>query len=533
MYVIKAFHNIEGLDYDDLCDSLQYIVDNISCKVLNLSLGFDYIEDHTRLYSLIKQLHKKGVIIIAAFDNNGHMAFPAAYEEVIGVDVDHQNNTHDFSYIENGIVNIKFGYRHITTADQNEKKIIVQGTSFATAYITGLVLEYLNGSAPLSNTESVHLFLKNKSVSVLSPKETPSNFIAETNKIQRAIVFPFGKEIHAIAQFENLLSFKVDGYFDSRISLNRNKAISTICPHISNPNIIRSFEEINWDEKFDTVICGYCDEINRISHRDYLKEIITKCKAHNKKLYCFDNPYTYGTETSGLQLTFPHVDVSFFPYNRCGKLFPVNKPVLGIFGTSSKQGKYTLQLALRQYFLNDGYHVGQIASEPSGYLFGMDFVYPFGYNSAVYMRDIESVALINNQIEQMCMNNVDIVLVGSQSGTIVYDHNNLSNYLFGQYVYLSATRPDMIMLCINPFDELNYISKTISFIESTTEGSVIGIILFPMKISSSGKKNKLMSDEEIQLTMDVLKEKFKIPVFVNRDSDYPKIYDHIIKYCSG
>ena len=45
--------------------------------------------------------------------------------------------------------------------------------------------------------------------------------------------------------------------------------------------------------------------------------------------------------------------------------------MLAIVGTSPSQGKYNLQLALRRRFLNDGYEIGQIGTEPTAQLFGM------------------------------------------------------------------------------------------------------------------------------------------------------------------
>jgi hypothetical protein len=188
-------------------------------------------------------------------------------------------------------------------------------------------------------------------------------------------------------------------------------------------------------------------------------------------------------------------------------------------------------LALRHYFLNDDYKVGQISSEPSGYLFGMDFVYPFGYGSAIYLHSLESVAVLNDQIEMMCRKNVDIILAGSQSGTIPYDYNNLNNYLFGQYVFMTAIRPDAVLLCVNAFDDPNYIIRTKKFIESATEGSVIGLVLFPMMISVNGKKN-FMCEEEIDSVIKKLNEKVQLPVFVNREADYLKIYEHVISFFS-
>jgi hypothetical protein len=335
----------------------------------------------------------------------------------------------------------------------------------------------------------------------------------------------------ALAQFESMLPFKISGYYDARISFNKNKKISDITPHIHNSHIVQSFDEIVWEDDFDTVICGYCQEITRISRVDYFQEIISKCKQYNKKLYSFDNPKKYTNDTVGLEYFFPHVDQMMYPSNKSGKLYPVNKPVIGVFGTSSKQGKFTLQLALRHYFLNDDYKVGQISSEPSGYLFGMDFVYPFGYGSAIYLHSLESVAVLNDQIEMMCRKNVDIILAGSQSGTIPYDYNNLNNYLFVQYVFMTAIRPDAVLLCVNAFDDPNYIIRTKNFIESATEGSVIGLVLFPMMISVNGKK-KIMCDEEIDSVTKKLSEKVQLPVFVNREADYLKIYEHAISFFS-
>lgn len=47
-----------------------------------------------------------------------------------------------------------------------------------------------------------------------------------------------------------------------------------------------------------------------------------------------------------------------------------------------------------------------------------------------------------------------------------------------------GTLPDAVVLCVNPFDDRDYIRRTIQFIESATEGKVIALCLFPMELKS-------------------------------------------------
>lgn len=65
---------------------------------------------------------------------------------------------------------------------------------------------------------------------------------------------------------------------------------------------------------------------------------------------------------------FPHAGKNMMPKNRFGKLRKSSKPVVGIFGTSSSQGEFTLQVKLYHELSLQNYYVGFIATEPSGYL---------------------------------------------------------------------------------------------------------------------------------------------------------------------
>ncbi len=234
---------------------------------------------------------------------------------------------------------------------------------------------------------------------------------------------------------------------------------------------------------------------------------------------------------------YPSVDDTNLPPNYFGKLFRISKPVLGIFGTSSKQGKFTLQMKLRKLFQNDGYKVGQIGTEPSALLYGMDFVYPMGYNSSVKLKEYDAVRYLNSCINQLCIDEKDIIIVGSQSGTVNYDVGNIEQFNIAQYIFLMGTQPEAVGLCINPYDEIEYINRTISFIESGVCCVVLGVVVFPMNIKDTWKgiygiKEKITDDEFYDLKHRIEKEIGKCVYNLGDEADIERLYHSILDFFS-
>lgn len=56
------------------------------------------------------------------------------------------------------------------------------------------------------------------------------------------------------------------------------------------------------------------------------------------------------------------------------------------------------------------------------------------------------------------------------------------NSVCRQFSYLLGTQPDVVVLCINPFDDLDYIMRTKLFIEASVDCKVIAFVMFPMDI---------------------------------------------------
>ena len=97
----------------------------------------------------------------------------------------------------------------------------------------------------------------------------------------------------------------------------------------------------------------------------------------------------------------------------------VTVPVLGVFGTSSQQGKFTVQLVLRRLLLQMGYKVGQIGTEHHARLFGMDLAFPMGYASPLSISYQNYAPYLEAKMRQISRKRPDIILVGA----LIRDHS--------------------------------------------------------------------------------------------------------------
>ena len=91
------------------------------------------------------------------------------------------------------------------------------------------------------------------------------------------------------------------------------------------------------------------------------------------------------------------------------------------------------------------------------------------------------------------------------------------------------------MLCVNPHDDLDYIGRTISFINSVGEGKVCAIAIFPIRAveSISGIKYKMeqLSCDDMENCKKTMNDVFKIPVYeIGNQGDLDALCNQIISY---
>lgn len=524
---IRAFDNQE-IDVGILIRAINQAID-LGAKIINLSLGLTVCFDMPALREICHRAYERGVVLVSAFSNDGSMSFPAAFPEVIGVTAQDTVTKNDvFYYVEDSIINIAARGGTQRLAWNDPEYMFLGGNSFACAHVAAIVSKLITQN---TTVEEVHKLLKENAVKIIQVNHSCEKHYL--TPIRRAAVFPFSKEIQGVLAHQSLLEFEIDAVYDIKYSGRVGANVSQLMPYakVVPDYRIKNINDIEFMD-IDTMIIGHRDKLkSKVKKEDIFRSLVEGCVKNGVQIFSLDDLSEYRIPEKYVYT--PAVRKEAVVPKRQGKLFSYNKPVLGVFGTSSKQGKFTLQLLLREELMKKGYSVGQLGTEPTAELFGFDCVFPIGYNSLVEIQGEEAVQYINMQMQSICEKEPDIIIVGCQSGSVPYSYGNLSTYLFQQYTFLVATQPDAVILCVNYFDEVEYIKRTVQFIESSSPSKVIALVMFPMKIEQLfagiyGRRTTI-SEEEFVQRKRIIEKDLEIDTFLLGENT-DEIMDHVINF---
>lgn len=512
------------VEEESLIYALNFLYQNYDVDLVNISAGVTYgLKGHS-MTDICDKLKKKGAIVIAAFDNNKAISYPAACNSVVGVDtVSDFSDKKSIIHVIGSIVNILVPDIYYRTLWRNERTII-KGSSFATAKITGLfaaeICSLRQGERSKYNINTLMKAICKDVINV--PKK--EKIIKPSFNIKNAIIFPLNKESRALLNNKEMLNFNIVGVYDSNKSMNIHKNILG--------EYIMSNEEINWNDEFDTIILSCTDELMHMTRRDYYSEIVEMAQKYNKNIYSFEkeNPNTD-------KYFYPKIIKEMVPFENLSKLHKIVIPIVGVFGTSSKQGKFTLQLELIQRLKKLQYSVGYISSEPSGYLFDADFVFHFGYHSFMNLHPRQCIAILNQMVWEVQEKQKDILIVGCQSNTIHYDNCQVDDFAIYQNAFILGTLPDFVILCVNPHDDVEYVERTINYINAIDEGNVEALVVFPVlaieTVSQISYKLEKLSSADMKKYKDFLLRRFNLPTYaLGEEDDMQHLCERVISFFS-
>lgn len=480
---IKVLNQDDGLlTCEQLIRTLQYVYDNVDCRIINLSMGVRSSQQKDMLKDVCLRLKQKKVILVSAFDNEGCISYPAAFDCVVGVETSEEIKiSTSYEFVKGSIVNIRSKGVRQKIPWFNPPYVLFGGNSIACAHVTAII--YIMMGHERMGFEELMARLEEKAASKIEifpapGKVYPSSFF----DIHRASLFPFNKEMHALIRFRQFLPFDIVSVHDVKYS----GKVGSSCYRLINADvdaddkIIQNVTQIPW-ENIDTLIVGHCEQLNEIMDRDVRYELICKAISHHVNVYSFDplNNYQLLTVPQKIKIYWPQLSCNDVPYGNFNKLYHIDKPVVSIMGTSSRQGKYTLQNMLRQLFISNSYHVGCISTEPNGYLLGMDYTFPLGYQALLEISEHEKIQIVNQMVHELCENN-DIILAAGQANSIPFASYMLDTFPVKQNAFLMGLQSDLIVLCVNPFDEIDYIHYTIQYLEGISQCKVCSLVLFPM-----------------------------------------------------
>lgn len=471
--IINIFKN-EFTEEIQLIRALEYVKTNYkNIYLVHISSGITAPKNKLYLHKLCKDITTNNVVIVSALDNFGVLSYPAAFDEVLSVAI---------SSLCNSIWDFKTGEKFIDfygySGNQylpwkNKRMKTVSGSSFIAPYISiGIINEIKNDL----NIEEIRKKLKNKFSPLKSEKKLNSYVKERINQKhfnpEEAVIFPLQKETKNLLLNQDLLNFKIVSCFDIYDSFLdiRNEKIKILN--------IKEIKKAN----YKTLILGHLDKLKIIFNEDILKEFLDFGLKYHKNIYCFDSLKRYKKyfkkyHENNLKLfsAEDYIDYSHDVHDEYLNNFPM--PILAICGTSPHQGKYTLQLNLRREFIKMGYRIGQIGTEPTSLLFEMDNMVCTGYTSNKMVNNYEIIPYYNSMFNGLTEK--EIVIVGTQSHIMPYNFGNLNFYPFAQQYLMMAAQADAVILCINANDDLDYINRTIRYMESYFETFIILLAIYP------------------------------------------------------
>ena len=140
-----------------LADAIRRAVDNYDCRIVNISMGI--AADDPDLAAAVAYAEEKGVLLVSAVGNDYENApdiayYPAAYDSVVGVGAYDGAGVAAFSG-RIGVSVVAPGVGIAAVTNRNEAKAVRRsGTSYACAYVTGVLADMLAADSTLTAADA-------------------------------------------------------------------------------------------------------------------------------------------------------------------------------------------------------------------------------------------------------------------------------------------------------------------------------------------------------------------------------------------
>lgn len=174
---VLSSENRKG-NIDQLIKALYWCAEN-NIDIVNLSLGSVYFKDFSRIKKCINDITSRGVIIVAALNNNDKFTMPACLSHVIGVksDKDFSNECYHFiskpwygiDVLASGIHKLKFKSQEYITKSTN---------SYAAPLITSIIARFIQEYGCSLSFEQIRFLLYKNSNNFNNEDFLSSNYVS-------------------------------------------------------------------------------------------------------------------------------------------------------------------------------------------------------------------------------------------------------------------------------------------------------------------------------------------------------------------
>lgn len=510
--------------------------------VINISAGTIGIGETKLLAESCRKAAAAGVVVVASESNEGHCTYPAAFDSTLAVGGEAPERER-YAYRCDPAQARRFiaygGYQK--TAWIEPRFVFISGVSFAAARITGVIALIIERFGRLPHERLLEILRYNS----VNGHAVPGVVFTEDNSsypppksidwIKRAAIYPYSKEMHSLVRFRHLLPFDLVGVADPVAKGSFGKDAGEVI-NVSHAGLRVKANLNDALQDADTLILGFTRQLGILHQRDVGNELARTAIELGKNVYSFEpmcRPQQHSLLRESLRrhlrIAWPGIDdVDLEELRQSADLATsyARTPILGVFGTSSAQGKFTLQLLLREGLLAMGLKVGQIGSEHQSKLFGMDDCFPIGYVNNVSLKLTHWKQYFDLRYKQIVRDrNVDIIIVGSQGGLIPPTLANRDSdfHTFMSMLYLCATQSDSYILVVNHVDDPQLIQDTMDTLRIIGKGRTILLALSNRRkriTNSFGRRlvtTEIVDPAEQAEYTSRLEDRFQLPVITMLD----------------
>lgn len=91
--------------------------------------------------------------------------------------------------------------------------------------------------------------------------------------------------------------------------------------------------------------------------------------------------------------------------------------------------------------------------------------------------------------------------------------------------------PDAVVICINYYDELDYIRNTVYTIKGLTDASLIAFVMYPMTyLNEWSNVKRRITYEEFDESAEELRRIFDVPVYLFGEQHIENLCQDIVDY---
>lgn len=492
LFIYRLFEKELNVETKDFAEILKIAIkDNI--QILNCSLGTIDPTAKYQLEDIIKAAAENGIIIISAWNDEGYTTYPANFERVISVKSGEQKSQTEWYWEKNRHSHFIFRGTKQRVKWKNGSQLFMGGSSFAAALCTRhIACEVINNKLKL-NFYEIEKYLEEKAVDKVEVNLERSSLIHWNNfhtKMKRVGLYPFFKEMHGFVRFRKNLNYEISWIADFSKSKNANKSTKEVLENCEEDIYINNGLPENHNN-IDSLIIGYLDKASQAMQKGLLDDALDYALERKLNAFSFLPPDNIDEWKNKFENNGNWLEVPLINYNYALEVLqkvPEKKafdtPILGVFGTSSQQGKFTLQLSLRYELQKRGFKVAQIGTEHQSGCFGMDFTFPIGYGlekSVTIPLDFY-IPFLRHAISELDNLGYDTIIAGAQSGLL-----SPNPYYYGNIyarIFYTGVIPDRSILIYNESDDKALIDNCCSFIKSLSSQNVY------YKVSFEEIKNK-------------------------------------------